>query len=368
MSKKLMKVLSLVVIILMTAGLLVACQQDKELTGGQQTQINYGEEEVSGSEDIGDIIEADVAAALKDEPYKFSISLSSISNPFYLDILAGVEDSIREQDDLTMYDANGDILKQCNNIEDSVTMGMDACFVTTVNYDGINDALRNAKEAGMMTFLIDALCSDMELPTGSAVSDNYQAGKLAGDALCSAIQEQGGGTIGIFEAVQAPAVIDRVNGCEYILQSGLYPDVELAVRHNGGGIEEAMRITNDWMSANPDLKGIFGLNDPTAQGAIAALESLNLAGEVLVVGIDGATISKGLIIEGKQLGSSIQFPYRMGEAVVKMCYQFLADMAPETVHQRIQTEWISADNVMDYLTDAEKEEFNDILKEHGYID
>jgi ribose transport system substrate-binding protein len=70
------------------------------------------------------------------------------------------------------------------------------------------------------------------------------------------------------------------------------------------------------LQANPELRGIFAINDPAALGARAALEKAGKADQIVIVGFDGQPEGKQAIKEGKIYADPIQFPDKMGIQIV----------------------------------------------------
>ena len=70
------------------------------------------------------------------------------------------------------------------------------------------------------------------------------------------------------------------------------------------------------MQANPGLRGIFAINDPSALGARAALEKAGKTEQVVIIGFDGQPEGKQAIKDGKIFADPIQFPDQMGQKIV----------------------------------------------------
>lgn len=66
-------------------------------------------------------------------------------------------------------------------------------------------------------------------------------------------------------------------------------------------------VTTDMLTANPDVSGIFGMNDPSALGAVLAVEQAGKAGAINVTGVDG---SPEAVEELKRGGSPLSAPRR----------------------------------------------------------
>jgi ribose transport system substrate-binding protein len=94
-----------------------------------------------------------------------------------------------------------------------------------------------------------------------------------------------------------------------------------------------MKATEDLLQSHPDLNGLFAINDPSALGALAALEKAGKLGQVKIVGFDGMPEGKAAIKAGKIYADPIQFPDRIGQMAVQNIVKYLAgdDVPKETL-------------------------------------
>mgnify|MGYP002914094636 FL=1 len=96
-----------------------------------------------------------------------------------------------------------------------------------------------------------------------------------------------------------------------------------------------------------DIDVIMSLNDPTAMGALAALDSKDYKKDVLVYGVDGSPEGKRLISESKMTGTAVQYPRKMGASAINAAYELLAGKdVDKTV--TIPVKLITKDNVSEY--------------------
>ncbi|MEI9893563.1 MAG: substrate-binding domain-containing protein [Chthoniobacter sp.] len=95
----------------------------------------------------------------------------------------------------------------------------------------------------------------------------------------------------------------------------------VAELESGGAKDQGYKAAEDTLQANPDLRGIFAINDPAALGARAALEKAGKAGQIMIVGFDGQPEGKQAIKEGKIYADPIQFPDKMGAQIVDSIIQ-----------------------------------------------
>ena len=68
---------------------------------------------------------------------------------------------------------------------------------------------------------------------------------------------------------------------------------------------------------------VFGGNDPTALGALAALQMNQKLDGILIYGIDGSPDCKVMINEGYMEGSSAQRPIVIADRALEMAYDYL---------------------------------------------
>ncbi len=210
-----------------------------------------------------------------------------------------------------------DIEGQIAKIEAMVTQGVQGIAITPVD-PTVAAALDRAIAAGVKVVLMDNDIPGWNGRTALATTDNYAAGKIAGEYLKGVLKA--GDTMGILEGVPGvPALDDRVNG----MKEGLGG---LAVEIVGSGAtdcteEKGLALAEDILTANPDLKSIYSACGPPAAGAAQALKNANLAGKVVLVGFDFCCGEAEAIDAGIEAASVAQFPTKMAslgvEALVK---------------------------------------------------
>ena len=79
----------------------------------------------------------------------------------------------------------------------------------------------------------------------------------------------------------------------------------------------ALNQTTDVLAANPDLKGIFGANEPTAIGMGRALVQSGKAGKVVAIGFDGNGDLQRFVKDGTIEAIAVQSAYQMGKLGVQ---------------------------------------------------
>jgi ABC-type sugar transport system substrate-binding protein len=82
-------------------------------------------------------------------------------------------------------------------------------------------------------------------------------------------------------------------------------------------------------TANPDMTGLFVQTDGPTLGALQAIKSARLTGEVLVAGFDGVPEFVPLLQSGELVVSGMQQPYLMGQESARAMVAHLNGETPE---------------------------------------
>jgi ribose transport system substrate-binding protein len=101
--------------------------------------------------------------------------------------------------------------------------------------------------------------------------------------------------------------------------------IEVVAKLPGGGAkDQSFKSAEDVLQAHPDLAGMFAINDPSALGAVAALEKSGRLGQVKVIGFDGMPEGKRAIRDGKIYADPIQFADQIGRQSIQSIVKYMA--------------------------------------------
>lgn len=302
---------------------------------------------------IAVMIAAPVSAGEKHERPKdgwtFGYTTMDNSNPFFVYIEKTMKDLIEAKGDhMLSVDPGNDVTLQITQIEDLIARGIDAMFLNPAEQEGILPALDMLKEANIPIVGFDTEVADMSYLVTYAGSDNYNAGKVCGDDLVKKLPN--GGPIIVLDSPTMNSVVDRVNGFLDAIKGHGFDIV--AQQDAKGNLEVSMGICEDLLQAHGDAVAIFGGNDPTALGALAAANAAGMK-DVLIYGVDGSPDIKKELAKGNSLieGTGAQSPKTIAEYAVDLMYRYLdgEDLDPR---YPVPTFLITADNVAEYGTDG----------------
>lgn len=281
--------------------------------------------------------------------YKFGYTSMDGTNPFFVTIENTMREIIEANgDQLIAVDPANDVSRQITQVEDLISQNINGMFLNPAEAEGIIPALDQLKEAGIPIINYDTEVAEMDTYVTAYVgSDNYNAGKVCGEDLVKKIPE--GGDIIILDSPTMNSVVDRTNGFMDAIKDKGFNVV--AQQDAKGNLEVSMGIAEDLLQAHPNVVAIFGGNDPTALGALAAANAAGLT-EVKIYGVDGSPdIKSELAKESLIEGTGAQSPEEIARISVEVMYKV---MAGEKVEARypVPTFMITKDNVAEYGTDG----------------
>lgn len=203
-----------------------------------------------------------------------------------------------------------DIEGQIALIESMITQGVKGLAITPVD-PTVAPALDKAVAAGIKVVLVDNSIPNWKGQTALVSTNNLNGGKIAGEYLKTVLKS--GDKIGILQGVPGvPALDDRVTG----MMEGL-GEVKVEVVGKGATnctLELGTSVTEDILTANPDLKAIYAACGPPIPGAVKSISNAGIANDnLIVVGFDACCGEIEAIKSGAEDASVAQFPAKMGE-------------------------------------------------------
>lgn len=216
-------------------------------------------------------------------------------------------------------------------VENQITRGVDAIVLAAANAKGLDGVVQKADKRGIPVVTVDSDVTS-DTPISFVATNNVKGGKKAADKLAELID--GSGKVGIIPFVQGTSTsIDREKGFKQQLKT--YEDIEVvATMYSDNKKQQAYNKTQDMLTAYPDLDGLFGANLPSAVGAGKALQNMNKAGEVKLVGFDAGDQEIAMLKEGIIQALIVQDPYQMGYKGLDAAVRHLNG---EQVQKRIDT-------------------------------
>ncbi len=211
--------------------------------------------------------------------------------------------------------AETDISGQVSIIQNYITQKPSGIIFAATDAKTLAPVAQQATSQGIPVANIDSGID----PQGNVplfATNNTNSAAKAADTLGAALN--GAGNIAIIEFVPGSATNDqRVNGFKTEL-AAKYPNIKIvADQADGSDNNRALTITQDILTKNPGLNGIFAANDQSATGAAQAVINAGLSGKVNIVGWDASAPEQADVMSGAISALVLQNPFKMGYDSVK---------------------------------------------------
>lgn len=281
----------------------------------------------------------------KREPRIFGSTYMTMNNPYF----TALNESIRE-----VVEANGDILisrdpaqsqtRQNEQILEMIDEGMSVLFANAVDWETIEPALSACREAGVAVFVVDTNVENNDEVISVIQSDNYQAGVLVAEDLMK--KRPQGADIVVMNHYNVYSTVERRQGFLDTLSG--HPEYRIiAETDNTSEIEVSTREMDKMLKRGIEFDAVFGNNDPTALGALAAIQMNKVEKPILIYGVDGSPDAKAMIEKGQMEGTAAQYPIKMGKTAIETAYRYLdGEEVPEEI--KIGVTMITLSTLKDY--------------------
>jgi ribose transport system substrate-binding protein len=277
------------------------------------------------------------------------MTVGDLSNPFFVQIAKGAEAKVRELGGagvtFTAVSSGYDLNRQANQIDDFIAARTDLLLLNAADSRGIAPAVRKARAAGLTIIAIDVSAEGGV--QGTVMSDNRQAGEMAGDYIGKRLK--GTGSIVIINGPPVSAVLDRVAGLESALAR--FPGIRVLSRdQNGQGSRDGgMAVMTDLLVAHPGIEAVFAVNDPTALGAALALRQARKGG-VFIAAVDGAPDAERALRDPDHplAATAAQDPFAMAGRAVELGFALRSAQPPVETSIRIPVSLVTRETLSSY--------------------
>ncbi|MFZ1661090.1 MAG: ABC transporter substrate-binding protein [Paracoccaceae bacterium] len=201
--------------------------------------------------------------------------------------------------------------------------------------------LKQAQDAKIPVIAFDSGV-DSDIPVTTVTTDNVAAAALAADKMAELIGDAGKVALVVHDQTSRTG-IDRRDGFVNQMKAK-HPNIEIVdIQYGAGDQLQSTEITKAILTANPDIKGIFGANEGSAIGVLNGIKETATTG-VVVIGYDSGKLQKDAIREGLMAGAITQNPVGIGYETVKAA---IAAIKGETLPKTIDSgfAWYDKTNI-----------------------
>lgn len=251
--------------------------------------------------------------ARKSDEKVIGISLLTREHVFYRDMEDAMKQAAAKNGFRLIVNAGEwDLAKHQAQIENFIVQRVAAIVVCPSDSQGIGPAIEKANQAGIPVFTADIQAFGGKVVSHIA-SDNVAGGRQAGQYLAQALA--GKGQVVVIDQPYLKSTIDRVAGFEEEMKK--HPGIKVIAKVNADGVrDKALKAMEDILQSGKKIDGVFGINDDSALGALAAVEAAGRK-DIQIVGYDAIPEARSAIQRGSALKADVvQNPRRIGELTI----------------------------------------------------
>lgn len=248
---------------------------------------------------------------------KVALIMSDIgsANPFWAAVAQGAIDKGEQLGvDVAAVGPPGgetDVAGQIALVEDQIAKGVKGIAISPADTAALIPALEQARARGVAVVFVDKRA---DMPGTYIGTNNIPAATLGAQHICDNVPE--GSDVAIIQGIitgttgqhRAQGAREGLEACGMNIVAEQPADWDTA---------KAQSVTENILTANPNLKAIFSSNDNMALGAVEAVRNAGKLDDIFIVGFDGNPNAAEAILAGDLEASVAQRPYNMGQMGVE---------------------------------------------------
>ncbi len=226
---------------------------------------------------------------------------------------------------------------QTECIENAISRGATTILIAPANA-GVTPAIEQARENGLMVIALDTKTDPADAVDVTFATDNFEAGLLIGQWAAAKMGEAtADASIGLINIDPSQPVVGVQRNQGFMQGFGIdtvdinkwgdETDSRIAGQEVGHGNQEGgLQAMELLLQANPDINVVYTINEPTAAGAMQALEAAGkTTDDVLMVSVDGGCAGVTDVQNGIIDATSMQFPSKMASLGVEAAIRYAQD-------------------------------------------
>lgn len=245
-------------------------------------------------------------------------SVFDLQPNFFQEMEKGTRDACEELGyAYRLHDQKYDPALMIAGCENLLAQGIDALIVSPCEPSALGPVVKRAKDQGIPVVINDIGGGNSDYDA-IVISDCPGGGKMAAEYMAAALEKgpEAAREVGIIKCAPGHVyAIRRGEGFKARMEEKGYRVFELCANDVR---DQGYRVTQDMLTAHPNIAGIFSENDPMALGAIQAIRDAGKSAvdDILVIGFNADPEAIEAIRAGYMAATIRQSPYDMGRKCV----------------------------------------------------
>ena len=225
----------------------------------------------------------------------------------------GAKCAARHAGDVNLYwdgvTSEDDVSGQQNLLQDVLAQGVNGLVYAATDAQALGQVTRTALQQNTAVVNIDSGTKPQPPQVPVFATDNVSASEKGGDLLARQLGERGNVA---FVEFQPGTSTNETRALGFERALARHPGLHLVARQSGeSDYNKSMQVTQDILTAHPDLNGIYAANEPSVLGAAEAVRQAGRAGQVKIIGWDTSPGQVQSLRQGVITGLVAQNPFRM---------------------------------------------------------
>ena len=257
------------------------------------------------------------------------VAPKAVNSIFWQSVYAGVITAGRQYDVEILWNGppqETEYARQIQIVESMINQQVAGIVISPSDKTALVSVVERAAAAGIPVTVFDSGI-DTDKYVSFVVTDNYSAGVTAAETLSDLLG--GEGNIAMVKHIPgSDSTMNRESGFEDALRDKFTGLKIVNQQFCMTDRARAMTVTEDMMTAHPELEGLFCSSEAASVGAAQAIRARAMVGKIKVIGFDsGPTLEKSLR-EGVIDALVVQDPFNMGFLGVETVVKKLAGETP----------------------------------------
>lgn len=252
-------------------------------------------------------------------PIKIAVVPKAIGFDFWENVRIGAQCAGSKHKGVELHwdgvSAETDVSGQQSLLQDLLAQGdVKGLVYAATDAKALSEVTKSAQGQGTTVVNMDSGTEPQPKDVPVYATNNVAAAEQGTNELAK--QLGGKGKVALIEFQAGTSTNDtRREGFQRGLKNN--PGLKLVARQSSDSdYNKALQVTQDILTANPDLDGIYAANEPSVLGAAEAVRQAGKAGKVKIIGWDTSEGQIKALREGVITGLIAQNPFKMGHDAV----------------------------------------------------
>jgi ribose transport system substrate-binding protein len=207
--------------------------------------------------------------------------------------------------------AETDVNGQVNLLQNFIEQGVDGLVYAATDAKVLYQVTKSAKQQNVTVVNVDSGTEPQPSDVPVFATDNVAAAEQVPELMAKELGKEGGEVAFIPFQQGTLTNEQREEGFKKGLKQ--HPELELVAEQSSqSDYNKALQVTEDILTANPNLDAIFAANEPGVLGAAEGVRQAGKAGDIVIIGWDASSEEVQGVEDGVISALIVQNPFKMG--------------------------------------------------------